>query len=125
TGWHRALAPFAAGMLSHDVRLRRARSVHPLRHDRAPAIVRRRIAATAAVGRPVRDAGRGARLARAVLRRLSMPFDAGSYLRLDAPQCIGTTSAGASFATSTGDILEVSCFGAGIFRLRMGPQTRA
>jgi len=54
-----------------------------------------------------------------------MPFDAGSYLRLDAPQCIGTSSAGASFATSTGDILEVSCFGAGIFRLRMGPQTRA
>ncbi len=53
-----------------------------------------------------------------------MPFDATSYLRLEAPHCIGSTSAGASFATSTGDILEVSSFGPGVFRLRIGPKTR-
>lgn len=54
-----------------------------------------------------------------------MPFDAGSYLRIDAPQCVGTSAGGASFTTSTGDILEVSCFGPGVFRMRIGPQTRA
>ncbi len=53
-----------------------------------------------------------------------MPFDATSYLRLEAPHCIGSTASGASFATSTGDILEVSAFGPGVFRLRVGPKTR-
>jgi alpha-D-xyloside xylohydrolase len=53
-----------------------------------------------------------------------MHFDASSFLRLDAPQSLGATASGASFATSTGDILEVSCYGPGIFRLRLGPKTR-
>ena len=34
-----------------------------------------------------------------------------------------TSSFGASFATSSGDILEVSSFGYGVFRLRIGPRT--
>ncbi|MEP7208842.1 MAG: TIM-barrel domain-containing protein [Casimicrobiaceae bacterium] len=53
-----------------------------------------------------------------------MPFDASSYLRLDAPHCVGTSAVGATFATSSGDLLEVSTYGPGVFRLRVGPQTR-
>ncbi len=53
-----------------------------------------------------------------------MHFDATAYLRLDAPHGLGTTASGASFATSTGDILEVTCYGPGVFRLRVGPSTR-
>ncbi|HZQ62247.1 MAG TPA: TIM-barrel domain-containing protein [Casimicrobiaceae bacterium] len=53
-----------------------------------------------------------------------MPFDAASYLRLEAPHCIGTSASGASFATSSGDVFEVTCFGGGVFRVRVGPQTR-
>src|SRR5207244_942227 len=53
-----------------------------------------------------------------------MPFDAASFLRLDALQSVGTSASGAEFATSTGDIFEVSCYGPGIFRLRAGPNTR-
>ena len=34
-------------------------------------------------------------------------LDPAAYLRLDAPHSLGATAAGASFATSTGDILEV------------------
>jgi alpha-D-xyloside xylohydrolase len=49
--------------------------------------------------------------------------DSAAYLRLDALQPFGTTPSGASFATSTGDILEVTCHGPGIFRLRIGPRT--
>ena len=52
-----------------------------------------------------------------------MHFDAASFLRVDAPQSLGATASGASFATSTGDILEVSCYGPGVFRLRLGPNT--
>jgi len=37
---------------------------------------------------------------------------------------MSSTATGASFATSTGDILEVSCFGPGVFRVRAGPNTR-
>jgi alpha-D-xyloside xylohydrolase len=51
-------------------------------------------------------------------------FDAASFLRLDALQSVGTSASGAEFATSTGDIFEVSCFGPGVFRLRAGPNTR-
>ncbi len=51
-------------------------------------------------------------------------FDPTNYLRLDEPNAIGTSGSGASFATSTGDVLEVSCFGPGIFRLRIGPHAR-
>jgi alpha-D-xyloside xylohydrolase len=53
-----------------------------------------------------------------------MQLDPTAYLRIEAHQSLGTTSSGASFATSTGDILEIASFGEGAFRLRMGPQTR-
>ncbi len=53
-----------------------------------------------------------------------MHFDASSFLRLDAPQSLGASASGASFATSTGDILEVSCYGPSAFRLRVGAKTR-
>jgi hypothetical protein len=53
-----------------------------------------------------------------------MQLDPASYLRLHVPHSLGATAAGASFATSSGDILDVECFGEGIFRLRFGPNTR-
>ncbi|MGE5668287.1 MAG: glycoside hydrolase family 31 protein [Betaproteobacteria bacterium] len=53
-----------------------------------------------------------------------MHLDPSDYLRLDIPQSLGATSAGVSFATSSGDILEVECFGPGAFRLRAGPNAR-
>ncbi len=53
-----------------------------------------------------------------------MHFDAAAFLRLDAPQSLGVSASGAAFATSTGDVLEVSCNGPGIFRLRAGPNTK-
>jgi alpha-D-xyloside xylohydrolase len=53
-----------------------------------------------------------------------MPFDLASILRLDVLQSVGTSASGAEFATSTGDIFEVSCFGPGVFRLRAGPHTK-
>ncbi|MFO1283651.1 MAG: glycoside hydrolase family 31 protein [Burkholderiales bacterium] len=51
-------------------------------------------------------------------------YDFTAFQRLDAPNSLGATASGASFATSTGDVLEVSCFGPGVFRLRLGPNTR-
>lgn len=51
-------------------------------------------------------------------------IDPTAFLRLDAPNSLGSTATGASFATSTGDVLEVSCYGPGVFRLRAGPNTR-
>jgi len=51
-------------------------------------------------------------------------IDPAVFLRLDALNSLGATSTGASFATSTGDVLEVSCYGPGVFRLRAGPNTR-
>lgn len=53
-----------------------------------------------------------------------MQLDPTAYLRLEAPHSLGKSPSGASFATSSGDILEVSSFGPGIFRLRVGPTTR-
>jgi alpha-D-xyloside xylohydrolase len=53
-----------------------------------------------------------------------MHLDPTAYLRIDAHQSVGTSATGASFATSSGDILEVAGFGPGVFRLRMGPHTR-
>ena len=53
-----------------------------------------------------------------------MLLDSSAYLRLDIEGIFGSTSAGASFATSTGDMLEVTAFGGGAFRLRLGPNTR-
>jgi alpha-D-xyloside xylohydrolase len=51
-------------------------------------------------------------------------FDSAAFLRLDSPQNIGASASGGAFATSTGDILEVSCYGPGVFRLRAGPNTK-
>lgn len=53
-----------------------------------------------------------------------MHLDPADYLRLDVPHSLGATAAGAAFATSSGDILDVECFGPGAFRLRLGPNTR-
>ena len=53
-----------------------------------------------------------------------MQLDSTAFIRLDAPNSLGASASGASFATNTGDILEVACFGPGIFRLRVGPNTR-
>ena len=53
-----------------------------------------------------------------------MDLDPDDYLRLDVGASLGTTSGGASFATSSGDILDVECFGPGAFRLRVGPHTQ-
>src|SRR5574340_1334729 len=60
----------------------------------------------------------------APMRHLAMRLDPNDYLQLDTPQCLGATSAGATFATSSGDIVEIECFGDGAFRLRSGPNTR-
>jgi alpha-D-xyloside xylohydrolase len=53
-----------------------------------------------------------------------MHFDTTAFIRLDASSGLGVSASGASFATNTGDILEVACFGTGVFRLRVGPNTR-
>ena len=53
-----------------------------------------------------------------------MYLDPTAYLRLEIQGSFGTSSSGASFATSTGDMLEVTAYGAGTFRLRFGPNTR-
>ena len=53
-----------------------------------------------------------------------MPFDPTAYIRLSASDSLGTSASGGAFATSTGDVLEVACFGAGVFRLRIGANTR-
>jgi alpha-D-xyloside xylohydrolase len=51
-------------------------------------------------------------------------FDPTNYVRLEEPRAIDTSAAGASFATSTGDILEVTSHGPGVFRMRIGPRTK-
>ncbi|MDH4180810.1 MAG: hypothetical protein OEV46_02285, partial [Betaproteobacteria bacterium] len=48
-------------------------------------------------------------------------FDPTNYVRLEDPHPIDTSATGASFATSTGDLLEVTSYGPGVFRLRLGP----
>jgi alpha-D-xyloside xylohydrolase len=53
-----------------------------------------------------------------------MEFDTAQFLRVDARERVGISGSGAEFATSTGDILEVSCYGPGVFRLRAGPNTK-
>ncbi|HET9670507.1 MAG TPA: TIM-barrel domain-containing protein [Casimicrobiaceae bacterium] len=54
-----------------------------------------------------------------------MQIDPADALRLDVLHALGTSATGASFATSSGDVLEVQCYGAGAFRLRVGPAARA
>ena len=51
-------------------------------------------------------------------------FNPTNYLRIENPRTIDTSASGASFATSTGDVLEIGSFGPGIFRMRVGPHTR-
>ena len=53
-----------------------------------------------------------------------MQFDTTPFVRLDALQSLDRSASGAAFATSTGDIFEVSCYGPGVFRLRAGPNTK-
>src|SRR6478672_12419873 len=53
-----------------------------------------------------------------------MQLEPADYLRLGVPHSLGTTAAGAAFATSSGDVLDVEGFGPGAFRLRVGPHTR-
>ncbi|MCC7217584.1 MAG: glycoside hydrolase family 31 protein [Burkholderiales bacterium] len=53
-----------------------------------------------------------------------MLLDPNAYLRLDVEGSLGIESSGASFATSTGDMLEVSAYAGGAFRVRLGPNTR-
>jgi alpha-D-xyloside xylohydrolase len=53
-----------------------------------------------------------------------VPFDRSVYLPLDAQGSIGAMASGIAFATSTGDVLEVSAYGPGTFRLRVGPDSK-
>jgi len=53
-----------------------------------------------------------------------MRLDSSDYVPIDASSSLGASASGASFATSTGDMLEIGSFGPGIFRLRVGPNTR-
>ena len=101
-----------------------------LRDERAAAARRRRARAAAAIGRDLRDARRRARdcpSRRSPADRATPPCTS-----IRPPSCgstrrksLGASASGASFATSTGDILEVSCFGPGVFRLRVGPEHAA
>src|SRR5438093_6459081 len=54
----------------------------------------------------------------------AVPFDSSVYLPLDAQGSLGASASGIAFATSTGDILEVSSYGPGIFRLRAGSRSK-
>jgi alpha-D-xyloside xylohydrolase len=54
-----------------------------------------------------------------------MRIDPADALRLDVLHALGTSATGASFATSSGDVLDVQCYGPGVFRLRIGPAARA
>lgn len=53
-----------------------------------------------------------------------MELDTTAYIRVSAPDSLGMSASGGAFATTTGDMLEVSCFGSGVFRLRIGTNTR-
>jgi alpha-D-xyloside xylohydrolase len=53
-----------------------------------------------------------------------MQFDTTAYIRLEASSSLGISGSGASFATNTGDILEIGSFGPGVLRIRVGPNTR-
>jgi alpha-D-xyloside xylohydrolase len=53
-----------------------------------------------------------------------VPFDPSVHLPLDAQGSLGASASGIAFATSTGDILEISSYGPGVFRLRAGPANR-
>jgi alpha-D-xyloside xylohydrolase len=52
-----------------------------------------------------------------------MFIDPSAYLRIDVEGSLESSGSGASFATSTGDMLEVTAF-PGAFRVRLGPNSR-
>src|SRR4029079_1155461 len=52
-----------------------------------------------------------------------MLLDPSAYLRLEVEGSLGSSATGASFATSTGDMLDVAASGGGAVRLRLGPNT--
>ena len=115
------------GDVPDDVRVRRRRPAHALRHDGAAEARRRRARALAAKRRHFLDARRRCpacpkrAFAADVIdaRCSSIP---PHYLRLDVPHSLGATAAGASFATSSGDILDVECFGEGIVPAARRPE---
>ncbi len=53
-----------------------------------------------------------------------MQLDTAAYIRLTASGSLGMSASGGAFATSTGDVLEVTSYGPGVFRLRIGANTR-
>jgi alpha-D-xyloside xylohydrolase len=53
-----------------------------------------------------------------------MHIDSADYLRLDVVHALGASATGASFATSSGDVLDAQCHGEGAFRLLVGTSTR-
>ncbi|HEV2979253.1 MAG TPA: TIM-barrel domain-containing protein [Casimicrobiaceae bacterium] len=53
-----------------------------------------------------------------------MQLDTTEFIRLSASGSLGMSASGGAFATSTGDVLEAACFGPGVFRLRIGANTR-
>jgi hypothetical protein len=53
-----------------------------------------------------------------------MYIDSADYLRLDIVHALGASATGTSFATSSGDVLDVQCHGEGAFRLRVGASSR-
>ncbi len=52
-----------------------------------------------------------------------MAFDPTAYVRLEGLVPAGTRGHARAFATGTGDAIEVTAYGAGVFRLRIGPRT--
>ncbi|HVE51511.1 MAG TPA: TIM-barrel domain-containing protein, partial [Casimicrobiaceae bacterium] len=58
------------------------------------------------------------------VRRMILHFNPTNYQRIENPRRIDTSASGASFATSTGDIVEASAYGPGVFRIRIGPNAR-
>jgi alpha-D-xyloside xylohydrolase len=53
-----------------------------------------------------------------------VPFDPSAFLPLDGQGSLGATASGIAFATATGDVLEATGYGPGVFRVQAGPATR-
>ena len=68
--------------------------------------------------------GAGSAFATPPHRLPAVPFDPSVYLPLDAQGSLGASASGIAFATSTGDILELTSCGPGVFRVRAGPDNR-
>ena len=61
----------------------------------------------------------------ALTRRSAMRLDSAAYIRIELANGLGASPSGAAFATNTGDVLELTCYGVGVYRLRVGANTRA